>query len=292
MKPRRPRPAAAYSPAPQPSTLHPPLDSGLIVAIEADLGTGVVALDPAGRQIHVNDAFCRMVGWCRAELLGAQAPFPYWPWDETPRVQVAFQRALKGDYPQQGLELTLQRSNGERFPALVFMAPLRQGSEPLGWVLNVVDLSAQQARADARRARELCHLQAQDCAQVGVWDMDIATGETYWSPHTARMYGLEPDVPMTYEGWRARVHPDDLAEVEAQWVRLSQTGHRFEVTFRIRLDSGEERWLLSRGSAVLDSAGRPVRLIGINLDITGHMWGDGVPLSPRIRARPPDAPAT
>src|SRR5262249_41591787 len=50
-------------------------------AEDAVLG-GIAAVDREGRQTYVNPAFCKMVGWDAAELLGAEPPFIYWPPDE------------------------------------------------------------------------------------------------------------------------------------------------------------------------------------------------------------------
>ena len=39
------------------------------------------AMDLEGRISYVNAAFCNMVGFSEAELIGCTAPFPYWPKD-------------------------------------------------------------------------------------------------------------------------------------------------------------------------------------------------------------------
>src|SRR5437588_7430501 len=51
-------------------------------AIENSVPSGIAAVDLEGRQTYVNPAFCSMVGWSEAELVGARPPFVYWPPDE------------------------------------------------------------------------------------------------------------------------------------------------------------------------------------------------------------------
>ncbi len=51
-------------------------------AIEDSIPAGIASVDLAGRQTHVNPAFCAMVGWTEAELVGARPPFVYWPPDQ------------------------------------------------------------------------------------------------------------------------------------------------------------------------------------------------------------------
>jgi PAS domain-containing protein len=48
-------------------------------AMENSMLTGMRALDLRGRITYVNPGFCQMTGWSESELVGAVAPFPYWP---------------------------------------------------------------------------------------------------------------------------------------------------------------------------------------------------------------------
>lgn len=131
----------------------PPIyDEAMAQAIDAAVGSGIAAIDASGLKVHANEAFCRMVGWTREELVGARPPFVYWPEEEVERIQGAFQSALDGRFPATGREIVLKRRNGERFPALLLVAPLLRGGEARGWVANFVDLSAQKTQAEALRA--------------------------------------------------------------------------------------------------------------------------------------------
>jgi two-component system sensor histidine kinase/response regulator len=134
------------------------------------------------------------------------------------------------------------------------------------------DAVAARERAEAAntalRESERRLLMAQEGAHVGIWDWDIASGHVYWSPECERIYGVTPGTKLTSADWRARVHPDDLPLVDALWHSPAQRGETFEVEFRIRLDSGETRWLASKGSVQLGPDGQPARLCGINLDVT------------------------
>ncbi|WP_119155176.1 ATP-binding protein [Caldimonas tepidiphila] len=119
-------------------------------AMEDSLVTGLRARDLRGRITYVNPAFCEMVGFTPQELL-EHSPPPYWPpemAEEYARRQAA---RLSGDAPpRDGFETTFMRKNGERFPVVVYEAPL-VGSRGVqtGWMSAVLDVSAQ------RRAEEL-----------------------------------------------------------------------------------------------------------------------------------------
>ncbi len=122
----------------------------------------------------------------------------------------------------------------------------------------------------ALRESEKRLLIAQEGAHVGIWEWDILTDLSYWSPECEKLYGFEPGTGCLHrnEEWRTRVHPDDLTRLYAEWQNQLADSETFEVEYRFRKDSGEIRWLVSKGRAQLDANRNPLRLSGINLDIT------------------------
>ena len=115
----------------------------------------IAAVDREGRQSFVNPAFCQLVGWTEDELLGQLPPFVYWPPDELPVIQTAFDTALKGLSPPTGFELRLHRKNGEQFIALVQPAPMVDSKgELLGWVASVQDIGHLKQTEATLRERE------------------------------------------------------------------------------------------------------------------------------------------
>jgi len=109
---------------------------------------------------------------------------------------------------------------------------------------------------------------AQEGARVGVWDWELKTGAVYFSPESARLLGLPSEGVFAYQAWRAMVLEEDLPEVDARVTEAIARGESFDVEFRVRVGRDETRWLLSKGKAQFDDAGKAVRLLGINLDIT------------------------
>jgi two-component system, sensor histidine kinase and response regulator len=121
----------------------------------------------------------------------------------------------------------------------------------------------------ALRQSEQRLLMAQAAARVGVWECDLRTNRAYWSPECARLYGVPPATVRTPDDWQELVHPDDLSRVRALWASDNTRAEEFEVEYRIiQRETGETRWLLSRGSAQCDANGQLTLLSGIDLDIT------------------------
>lgn len=123
-------------------------------AMEDSLFTGLRARDLEGRIIYVNPAFCRMTGFSASELVGLKPPMPYWVPEEYDATLSAHQKVLAGLAPSEGVELPLQRKNGERFDALIYEAPLIDaGGRHTGWMGSVLDVT------ERKRAEELARQQ-------------------------------------------------------------------------------------------------------------------------------------
>jgi two-component system sensor histidine kinase DctS len=128
-------------------------------AMEDSLITGLRARDLTGRLVYANPAFLHMVGFSVAELQQAQVP-PYWPPEQVvlyTRRQAERQASgtALGDSSREGYETVFLRKNGERFPVMVYEAPLvDRGGRHTGWMSAVLDLSAQRKVEDLSRQQQ------------------------------------------------------------------------------------------------------------------------------------------
>jgi len=125
--------------------------------------------------------------------------------------------------------------------------------------------------ADALRESERRMALAIAGSGTGIWDRNIQTGEIHYSEGWKALLGYAADeVSNRIEDSYKRVHPDDLAAVQA----AIQAHHEdklpsYSVEHRLRCKDGSYKWVASRGKVVShDSAGRPLRMIGTTSDIT------------------------
>jgi len=118
-------------------------------AMENSMLTGMRALDLNGRITYVNPAFCSMTGWNEADLVGAQAPFPYWPAAHVENLHARLDDELSGRTNAGGFEMPVQRKDGSTFYARMYVSPLidSQGQQT-GWMTSMTDIS------EPKRVRE------------------------------------------------------------------------------------------------------------------------------------------
>ncbi len=111
---------------------------------------------------------------------------------------------------------------------------------------------------------------ALSAARSGVWEWDIPADTINWSPESYVLYGRDPALGRpAYADWRTCLHPDDLARTEQQ-IHKALTGETpdFCHEFRICHPHRGIRWLSGLGKVEFDAAGKPLRMFGINLDVT------------------------
>ena len=107
-------------------------------------------------------------------------------------------------------------------------------------------------------------------ANDGIWDRDFVTGAVYFSPRWKAMLGYAAgEVGDDLEEWTARVHPDDVAGLQAAFdAHLRGDVASFESEHRMKHSDGAYRWFLTRGVAICDRHGAPTRIAGSTSDIT------------------------
>lgn len=110
-------------------------------------------------------------------------------------------------------------------------------------------------------------------ASLGVWDWDLRTGACIYSDTWFRMLGYEPgELPQSGDLWVALMHPDDREKTIALGDRhLRGETPLIEAEMRLRHKAGHWVWVLDRGGVVeRDEAGQPLRVVGVQTDISGQ----------------------
>jgi len=130
-------------------------------------------------------------------------------------------------------------------------------------------LSEKQAAEDALRDLQARVDNAQQLANMGDYDWEIATDTNTWSDQLFRIYGHKPqEFSPNYERFLAMIHPDDQERIRAIHQEAYASGEPYEMIERIVRPDGEVRYLSSNGQVVTDENGNPVRMRGTCIDIT------------------------
>ncbi|MFP4003236.1 MAG: PAS domain S-box protein [Alphaproteobacteria bacterium] len=106
--------------------------------------------------------------------------------------------------------------------------------------------------------------------RLGVHDYDPRSGRVDWDQTTRKLWGVPAGEPVTFETFKAGVHPDDLPIIEealrAAFDPRDERGYAAEYRV-INRQTGEVRWVRAEGEAAFED-GKAARLVGTVADIT------------------------
>jgi PAS domain S-box-containing protein len=132
-----------------------------------------------------------------------------------------------------------------------------------------------QAAEEALRDLQARVDNAQQLANMGDYDWEIASDSNRWSDQLFRIYGHEPQsFSPNYERFLSMIHPEDQERIKALHQQAYATGEAYEMMERIVRPDGEVRYLSSNGQVVTDDNGSPIRMRGTCIDVTDRVQAD------------------
>ena len=154
-----------------------------------------------------------------------------------------------------------------------------------GQVMNQARQRAEELAQGLRVTKERLTL-AQQASQIGSFDWNLEAGVNTWSPELYDIYGIRPEeFSHTQEAWERYLHPDDRDEMVRAVEQSRTSGSGEDREFRIIRPNGEIRWLVGRWRWIKDRSGQPIRLTGVNIDITERKRIDDILHESEARTR-------
>ncbi|MBI3563485.1 MAG: PAS domain S-box protein [Gammaproteobacteria bacterium] len=154
---------------------------------------------------------------------------------------------------------------------LYMLAPLVTATANLIWALHNDEERINTDRA-LRKSEEQLKL-ALEGANDGLWDWDLASGRTYYSPRWQGMLKFElGEIKPDISAKESLIHPDDLPLAKQRMLlHCNANTPIYQSEHRVRTKDGEWRWILDRGKVVeRDRQGKPLRVVGTHTDITAR----------------------
>jgi diguanylate cyclase (GGDEF)-like protein/PAS domain S-box-containing protein len=129
-----------------------------------------------------------------------------------------------------------------------------------------------------RRVAEVEHLETQtrlrlalDIGRLRTWELDLASRRLTASDVSVINFGLQLGAAASdYDAALARMHPDDEQRYGREVERAWAAGQDLEVEYRSIWPDGTVHWIRINGRPTKDVAGKPVKLVGLSLDITAQ----------------------
>jgi len=229
---------------------------------------GVSISDEQGVILYTNPAEDAMFGYGPGELLGRHVSVQNtYPPEENARIVQEVIAQLKARGSWQG-EFHNRKKDGTPFTTFARITALEVSGRHY-WVCVQEDVTLRRATEEALRSSQERLALAHQAARLGTFDWNIQTDQVVWSREEEALYGLPPGgFGGQYASWRQAVHPEDRGRAEQAVRDAARTGADLDTEFRVVWPDGSVRWMVARARVLRDSAGRPLRMIGVNEDIT------------------------
>jgi len=245
-------------------------------AVLDSMAANIAVIDREGNIIAVNDAWKRFAyendGAAVADSVGVNYLHVC---SDAPNSRNGGWAALNGieavlNGTRHNFELEYPcHSPSEKRWFLMSVTPLRGGGG--GAVVTHTDITTRKQIEDALHESEERLELAMEAGAIGTFEWDIRTNAVVWTEQSkaafARPSGASRGV---YDDWAKRVRSDDRLVCEASIQETLRKKHdHWEAEYRMtRADPAEERWIYSRSHIFYDAQGEPLRMIGVNVDIT------------------------
>lgn len=231
----------------------------------AQWGIAIESVDGATLEI-MNSAFAQMHGYTLEELVGRSSVDLIAP--ECGEDLAEYIRIVN-EQDTFTLESNHIRKDGSIFPVLknVILVNPQDGSLPYR-AIHVQDISNRKGVEEELREKQERLDVTQTAAKFGSFECNTQTNFCIWTKELEALYGLMPgELGGTYADWTKHVHPTDLIKLEEDLRVALSTGDFFS-DFRVIWPDSSIHWLHSRAKVFFNNEGIPLRMVGVNLDIT------------------------
>jgi PAS domain S-box-containing protein len=225
----------------------------------------LVASAQTRRVVMSNPAGARLFGYSATEVVGITIADVVPP--DRPEVLEEFERHARGEktFSQ---DVPMRRRDGSLFYADISTGLLTIDGKPhvVGIFRDVTE--RRRAGDELRGMIERFDLAAR-AAGLGVWDWDVIEDRLVWDEQMYRLYGVDRRTfTGAFDAWAKGLHPDDATAARAQVEHALRGEKEFDSEFRIVWPDGTVRHLKAHARVTRDARGEPLRMTGINYDIT------------------------
>jgi two-component system, cell cycle sensor histidine kinase and response regulator CckA len=225
----------------------------------------IIAQD--GLLVYANGRAAEIVGLAPEVLVGQPFAGFIHPEDRA-LVTARYRQRISGESVPSAYDFRLIGAGGRTIWVQISAAQITWQGKPA--TLNMLtDITERKhAEDELRQALERLDL-ATRAAHLGIWDWDILKNELVWDEHMYALYGVrKEDFAGAYEAWLNGLHPDDRAYSDEISQQARRGEREYDTEFRVVWPDGSIHHLKAYGQFVRDANGTPLRMTGVNYDLT------------------------
>jgi len=230
---------------------------------------GMVISDIELRFKSANPAFCSIMGYSEVELKGMTFKDITHPEDISMNLQ-NIEKLIQSELSVYKTEKRYIRKDGAVIWGSLTATATYDSEGQFLYNLGIVEdiTYRKQAENEIQRLNERIAT-ATKSAQVGIWDWDVLNNQLFWDDQMYALYGLRKDqFNGAFEAWFSGLHPEDKEFAQKETENALKGYKNYETEFRIVWPDGSIRHIKAKGEVFRNGNGEPVRMVGVNYDIT------------------------
>lgn len=251
---------------------------------QAAVGMGHV--DLSGKFVKVNKRYSEIVGYPVSELI--QTSFQNITYEpDLARDQEYLERLLKGEIETYTIDKRyIRKDRTLAWVSLTVSLVKNETGDPSYYIAVVQDIHARKEAEEARRQSEERLRLAFTAGELGSWSYDLETAKMMFSDEQRSLFGLkEGSTHYTLEDFYARIHLDDRKLTQDKFQKAIGLHERYEDTFRISVEDGKEKFLMSSARFYRSDEKPRGYYVGVCLDITARKLAEVAAIDSERRLR-------
>jgi PAS domain S-box-containing protein len=230
----------------------------------------VCTVDKNYRYTHFNRAHAGIMKTYFSADIGLGSPILDYFADAAHRDVLAdiFRKVLAGETIKSTFGLTPETK--ECILETVFYPVLDDKRKVTGIATITIDITDHVRSAEAIEKISSRLQLATEAAGIGTWEWDIVRNDLVFDDQMFRLFGWNKGEKMERDVWTAALHPDDRVREGEITRRALQGEQEYDVEFRVIWPDGSLHWLNSKGKTLRNALGEPVKMVGVDYEITEH----------------------
>ena len=243
-----------------------PISSDFATAILNNIGDPVFVKDEHSKILQVNDAFCALFDLSRNQILGKTLAEDVSLDEQESFLKIDRHVLTTGQENIIEESLTVRGGQTKTISTRKTRYIDRHGKTYLIGVIR--DLTERKIAEEQLKETLSQNELAVDLAKLGVWELNVDSGELKWNDRHLEFYGITRDeFTNDLDGWRKQLHPDDKTYAENRFQEVFENESIQDLNFRIIRPNGDIRYLTAAGVPIFID-GKLAKVIGVNRDVT------------------------
>jgi PAS domain S-box-containing protein len=267
--------------------------------LNAAIYTAFISTDLNGLITVFSPGAEKMLGYSAKEMIGKTTPICFHLDSEvnqrSKELSAEYERSIEGfevfvtkakTQEHEERSWTYVRKDGNAIFVNLVVTAIRNNNNEITGFLGIASDITQRKKAQEEVRRVSTRLALATLAGgVGVWELDLIKNKLFWDDQMFALYGIEKEGFVdAYETWLAGVHQDDKERGQRE-IEMAIRGEKdFNSEFRVCWSDGSVHNIRALASVQTDNAGKPLRMIGTNWDITEQKKNEEFLLKARMEA--------